>query len=203
MITSENELVHFRSFALTVFWDSASYTVIFLFWTMLIQTVNVPARWWPWMCLKSDSGLRRLEKTGTFWDAYMSLTWCSIIVLTNGGNWLHLLFYFIVLLGIFSSVLGMSSLICVSGFRLKFFVFQCHGNVCNWIPKVIWSRMGWFRNFSLEYSFFWIHICMDWNLHELLKLAPFWRHRIFSIVSSRGILVCSLKLLVIFSRRNL
>ena len=170
---------------------------------MLKEPVVALSRWWPWACLKCVSGLWTLDKNWTFWDAYMSLTWRSIFVLTYGGNWLHRLFYFIVLLGIFSSVLGMSSLICVSGFRLKFFVFQCHGNVCNWIPKVIWPRMGWFRNFSLEYSFFWIHICMDWNLHELLKLAPFWRHRIFSIVSSRGILVCSLKLLVIFSRRNL
>ena len=80
LITSENQLVRFQSFALTVFWDSISYTVMFLFWMMLIQTVNVHARWWTRMCLKSDSGLRRLEKTGTFSDAYTFLTWCSNIV---------------------------------------------------------------------------------------------------------------------------
>ena len=38
----------------------------------------------------------------------------------NEGNWLQLLFYFIVLMGIVASVIGMSFFSCVSGFRLKF-----------------------------------------------------------------------------------
>ena len=39
----------------------------------------------------------------------------------NEGNWLQLLFYFIVLMGIVASVIGMSFFTCVSCFRLKFF----------------------------------------------------------------------------------
>ena len=39
----------------------------------------------------------------------------------NEGNWLQLLFYFIVLMSIVASVIGMSFFFsCVSGFRLKF-----------------------------------------------------------------------------------
>ena len=38
----------------------------------------------------------------------------------NEGNWLQLLFYFIVLMGTVASVIGMSFFSCVSGFRLKF-----------------------------------------------------------------------------------
>ena len=38
----------------------------------------------------------------------------------NEGNWLQLLFYFIVLMGIVASVIGMCFFSCVSGFRLKF-----------------------------------------------------------------------------------
>ena len=39
----------------------------------------------------------------------------------NEGNWLQLLFYFIVLMGTVASVIGMSFFFsCVSGFRLKF-----------------------------------------------------------------------------------
>ena len=36
------------------------------------------------------------------------------------GNWLQLLFYFIVLMGVVAPVIGMSFFSCVSGFRLKF-----------------------------------------------------------------------------------
>ena len=45
------------------------------------------------------------------------LKYCSDII---EGNWLQLLFHFIVLMGIVVSVIGMSFFISVSGFRLKF-----------------------------------------------------------------------------------
>ena len=38
----------------------------------------------------------------------------------NEGNWLQLLFYLIVLMGIVASVIGMCFFSCVLGFRLKF-----------------------------------------------------------------------------------
>ena len=52
----------------------------------------------------------------------------------------------------------------------SFHVLHFDGNVCNWIPKVIWPRMDWFWVFLLENGFFrWLHICMDWNLQDMLN----------------------------------
>ena len=122
MITSENQIVCFPSFVLTVFWCSTSYTVIVLLWKMLMEPVNAPARWWPCACLNCVSGLRRLEKTLNFLRCIhvidLVLKYGSDI---NEGNWLQLLFYFLVFMGIVTAVIGLSFSSCLSGFRLKFF----------------------------------------------------------------------------------
>ena len=43
----------------------------------------------------------------------MSLTWGSNMADIKPGNWLHLLFYYLVLIGIVASVIGMSFLSAV------------------------------------------------------------------------------------------
>ena len=49
----------------------------------------------------------------------------------------------------------------------SFLVLHFDGNVCNWIPKVIWQRMDWFWGFLFGNGFFrWLNIRMDWNLQE-------------------------------------
>ena len=77
----------------------------------------------------------------------------------------------------------------------SFLVLHFDGNVCNWIPKMIWPRMDWFWGFLLGNGFFRrLHICMDWKLQELLNFFLFFlTTSIFSIFNLRGILVCSLK----------
>ena len=56
----------------------------------------------------------------------------------------------------------------------SFLVLHFYGNVCNWIPKMIWARMDWFWGFlSGNGSFGWLHICIDWNLQELLNCCSF------------------------------
>ena len=74
----------------------------------VMEPVNAPARWWPCACLKCVSGLRRLEKALNFLRCIhvidLVLKYGSDI---NEGNWLQLLFYFIVLMGIIASVIGM------------------------------------------------------------------------------------------------
>ena len=76
---------------------------------MLVEPVNAPARWWPCACLKYVSGLRRLEKTLNFLRCIyvidLVLKYGSDI---NEGNWLQLLFYFIVLMRIVAFVIGIS-----------------------------------------------------------------------------------------------
>ena len=68
---------------------------------MLMEPVNAPARCWPCACLKYVSGLRTLEKTLNFLTCihvfHLVLKYGSDI---NEGNWLQLLFDFIVLVGI-------------------------------------------------------------------------------------------------------
>ena len=86
-----------------------------------MEPVTAPARWWPCACLKCVSGLRRLEKTLNFLRCIhvidLVLKYDSDI---NEENWLQLLFYLIVLMGIVASVIGLSFFSYVSGFRLKF-----------------------------------------------------------------------------------
>ena len=88
---------------------------------MLMEPVNAPARWWPCACLKCVSGLRRLEKTLNFLRCIdvidLVLKYGSDII---EGNWLQLLFYFIVLMRIVATVFGMSFFSYVSGFRMKY-----------------------------------------------------------------------------------
>ena len=86
----------------------------------------------------------------------------------------------------------------------SFLVLHFDGNVCNWIPKVIWPRMDWFWVFcwkmasSVDLISVWTEICKRCSI-----VFPFWRHQFFSMFSLRGILVCSLKMLVLFSHRIL
>ena len=57
----------------------------------------------------------------------------------------------------------------------SFLVSHFDGNVCNWIPKVIWPRKDWFWVFFLLGTGFFrpFHICMDWSLQELLNCCSF------------------------------
>ena len=89
---------------------------------MLIEPVNAFAHCWTCACLRCVSGLRALDKTLNFlrfiYVIELVLKYVSVI---NEKHWLQILFYFIVLMGIVASVIGMSFFSCVSGFRLKFF----------------------------------------------------------------------------------
>ena len=52
----------------------------------------------------------------------------------------------------------------------SFLVLHFDGNVCNWIPKLIWPRMDWFWGFLLGNGFSRrLCISLDWNLQELLN----------------------------------
>ena len=106
---------------LTVFWCSTPYAVKIVGWEMLMEPVNAPTCLWPWACLKCVSGLRRLERTLNFLRCIHVLDpvlkYGSDI---NEGNWLQLLFYFIVLIGMVASVIGIRFFRYVSGFGSKF-----------------------------------------------------------------------------------
>ena len=87
----------------------------------------------------------------------------------------------------------------------SFLEMPFYGNACNWIPKVTWTRMDWFRGFFcqkmvsfVDFISVWTEICKNCS-----SLVLFWAHQVFSMLSLRGFLVCSLKLLVLFRHRIL
>ena len=195
----------FSKFWAYCLWASTSYTVIIVFWMMLMQPVIAPVCWWPCACLKCVSGPRRLEKLD-FFEMYTCL-WPGAQLLFR-HKWrkvttTSLLLHFIdgySCLGYWNEFL--SSMFQVLDRTLL--ALQCHGNVCNWNPKLIWPRLRYFWKFLLEYaSFPRLNICTDCNLHELRCCYSFWRHQSFSKASLTGILACSLKMLVRFSHRFL
>ena len=76
---------------------------------MLMEPVNAFAHWWTCACLQCVSGLRALDKTLNF----LRFIYVSDLVLEyasdiNERKWLQLLFFFIVLMDIVVSVIGMS-----------------------------------------------------------------------------------------------
>ena len=205
LITSENQRARFPSFVLIVFRDSASYCKKNVFCLTLMEPVKARARWWPSACLKSVIGLRRLEKTLKFLRCIhvidLVLKYGSDI---NEGNWLQLLFYFIVLMGIVASAIGLSFFSYVSGFRLKFFriallrkrlQLDSKSDDHEWIDFWVFClKMDSFVDFISV----WTKICKNCSIVIL-----FWRHQFFSMFSLMCILVCSLEMLVLFSHRIL
>ena len=171
-------------------------------WKMLIEPINAPARWWPCACLKCVSGLRRLEKTLNF------LRCINVIdqVLEDGSdinerNWLQLFFYFIALVSIVVSVIGMKFFTCVSCFRLKFSRIALWRERMQLDSKSDLSTKGLILRFLAGKWVFFVDLTSVWT--EICKncsiVLLFWRHHFFPIFSLRGILLCSLKMLVLFS----
>ena len=198
-------MVCFPSFVLTVFWCSTSYTVIVVLWTKFMEPANAPARWSPCACMNCVSGLRRLEKTLN----YLRCIHIFDLVLKyvsdkKEGNWLQLLFYFIVLVGIVACVFGMSFCSFVSCFRLKF------SRIALWPKRMQLDSKSDLITNGLILAFFvgkWL-LSLTWNLNGLklartAQLLLFLTTSIFSIFSLRGALVCSLKKVVFFSHRIL
>ena len=124
---------------------------------------------------KLVSGLWRLEKTLNFLRCIdvidLVLKYGSDI---NEGNWLQLLFYFIVLMGIVASAIGMSFFSYVWVFRLKFSRIALWRKRLQLDSKSDLTTKGLISRFLLQNGFFrWLHICMDWNLQELLNRYSF------------------------------
>ena len=190
----------FSKFALSVFQDSLSHTVLFVFWRILMETVSAPAGWWPCACMKNASGLRKSKKNLILWRCLhfidLVLKYCSDI---NKRNWLQLLFYF----------LFFDGFICLGFWNEFFSVFQFLGwsnlvllftETFGMDSKTICLQRDWFLVLFLEYGFFhWLHICMDWNLHELLKLVFFLMTSSLSITPLGDTLGYFLNMLVLFS----
>ena len=86
-----------------------------------MEPSNAIACWWPCFCWKCVAGLRRLEKTGTFGDAYKFCSWCSsdVQTLMKEKGYTHLYGHW---LGEDSCTVNWNEFffVCGSGIRLKF-----------------------------------------------------------------------------------
>ena len=200
LITSENQIVCFPSFVLTVFWCYTSYTVIIMLYKMSMLPPNATAPHWPCTCLKCVSSLRRVEKTLNFLrciHVFDRVLKCGSD--KDEGNWLQLLLYFLVLMSIVASAIEMSFFNFFSGFRLKFCRIALWRKRMQLDSQSYFATKGLFLVFLLGNDFFrrllsvWTEICKNCWIVVL-----FWGHHIFSMFSSRGILVCSSKMLVFF-----
>ena len=170
---------------------------------MLTQLVSALGRWWPCACLKCVFSLRRLEKTLKLLKCIHVFDLVLKYALDiNEGNCLQLLFYFIVLMGVVASVIG----ICFfqQCFRFQNEVFS----YCSLTETFANGFQMWFDHEWIDFGFFfrkWLPPLTS-NLFGLksTKIANFLlllTSSIFSLFRLRGILVCSLKMLLLFSHR--
>ena len=132
----------------------------------MLMPFGGPARAWN-VFLAREKQKKTLNFLGCIHVIDLELKYGSVI---KERNWLQLLFYFIVLNSVIASNIGKSFFSAVSQvLDRSFLVLHFDGNVCNWIPETIWPRMVWFWGFLLGNGFLrWLHMCTDWNLHELL-----------------------------------
>ena len=135
-------------------------------------------QWRLFLRRKCVSGMQRLETNLTF--SRCIHLWCLVLKIQKllRHKWRKLntaCFHF-------GSVGEKSCIVCWNEFfsslfpflGWSFLVLHFYGNVWKCFPKVIWPRMDWFWGFLLENGFFrWLHICMDWNLQELLNCFSF------------------------------
>ena len=173
---------------------------------MLMEPVNAPARWWPCACLKCVSGQRTLEKSLNFLryiHVFDRVLKCGSDI--NEGNWLQLLFYFIVLIGIVVSVIGMSFLQLCFRFQVEVFSY------CTLMKTFPNGFQKWFGHEWIVFGVFcskkasFVDFISLWSeVWENCSIVNrFCRHQFFSMFCLGGIVVCSLKMLVSLCRRIL
>ena len=122
----------------------------------------------------------------------------------NEGSCLQLLFYFIVLINVVASFIGMNFFRC---FRFYFDIFSS----CTLTKTFALGFQKWFDNDWVIFGVFWRIIpqfvdtisawsecCMNCSFVYL-----FWRHQISSTVSSVVFLVCSVTMFILFNNRFL
>ena len=92
----------------------------------------------------------------------------------------------------------------VSDFWLKFLRIALWRKRLQLSSENHFTENGLILGFLFANGFFgWFEIFMGWNLQELLNCYSIGWHRHFSMFTWRGILVCSIKMLVPLNQRNL
>ena len=121
----------------------------------------------------------------------------------NEGIWLQLLFCFIMLMNLVSSIVGMSFFHLCFRFWVEVFSY------CTFTETFANGLQNWFDHKWIDFGvFFWTWLfSLTYYLHWLKFaripqfLFPFWRHQVFSITSLKDTLVCCSNVLVLFSHK--
>ena len=99
------------------------------------------------------------------------------------GNWLQLVFYFLVLTDVVASVIGMSFFIYVWGFRLKFSRIAVSRKRLQLDSKtdlitngLIFVFFCWYMPRFVDFMSAWTKFCKKCS-----TVILFWRHKVFSI----------------------
>ena len=121
------------------------------------------------------------------------------------GRWIDLPLIFALLVKMVESFVGLSLFHLWVTFQVEVFAYCNLGETFengfqNWFDHdcVIFGVFCCNMHRFVDFISAWTEICMNRSVVVL-----FWRHQSFSIVSLRGILVCFLKMLVLFSHRIL
>ena len=131
-----------------------------MFWLMVMVPVNAlapwcPARAWIMFLACEDKKIRFLR---CIFVLFLVLMFFPDI---KERNWLQLLFYFLVLMGINDSLSGKNSFIQVSGFRLKFSRLAVSQKRLQWESKTDLTTalliMEWFVRTCLDLSTSYVH----------------------------------------------
>ena len=148
---------------------------------ILTETVNallIGGHAHAWKVLLAGEDEKRMNFLGCVHAFDLVFKSCSDI---NERNRLQLLFYFLLLMSIYASIIGTNIFSSVFQFlEWSFLKLLFFGNVCKLMQELIGSELDCFWGFFLEDGFFhWLYICMVWNLHELLKLVFFKKSSLF------------------------
>ena len=115
------------------------------------------------------------KKPWNFWDAYMSLTWCSNMIQTKmketGYSFSFTSLYWWVPL---PPLLEWVFFSCVLGYGLKFSRIALLRKRLQLDSKSDLTTNGLILGFLLKNGFFrWLHICVEWDLQEMLNCYSF------------------------------
>ena len=141
------------------------------------------SRRWPRWCRKCffwpAAIMKKLEHFRCIHVLDLVLKYVSDI---NERIGIQLLFYFVFLVIIIASFIR----VCFFHLWLRFLgwgflALQCHGNVCNRIPKLIWPRLGYFWRFfriCLVLSFSYLHGLKSAGIAQMIfffhDIKSFW-----------------------------
>ena len=157
------------------------------------------------MVSKDNSGLWRTEKNLNLlscfkdWDLLLKLCWKVI-----EENWIHFIFF--PCIGFYSCMFKWSDFFSSLGkvLGLDYPVLHFYWNNCQRVPKLFRLQMDCFCSFSVGMCFVWSGLYLHGLKFAIItQLCFFCWYGVFSIISLRGIRICSSNMPIPFNHGSL